>query len=114
MTTGTKLKLLREKRKLSQEELAYKIGVAQTTIGNWEHGKSIKMEHIPKLADVLDVSSTYFMHETRERERERERESNLDVSNTSDFEITIKAPNKFYEELNKKMDFIINRFNGIL
>ena len=46
MTTGIKLKLLREKRKLSQEELAYKIGVVQATIGNWERGKSIKMENI--------------------------------------------------------------------
>ena len=63
MTTGTKLKLLREKRKLSQEELAYKIGVAQTTIGNWERGKSIKMDYIPKLADALEVSSAYFMKE---------------------------------------------------
>lgn len=71
MTTGTKLKLLREKRKLSQEELAYKIGVAQTTIGNWERGKSIKMDYIPKLADALEVSSAYFMHETRETEREQ-------------------------------------------
>ena len=74
MTIGTKLKLLREKRKLTQEELAFKIGVAQTTIGNWERGKSIKIDIIPKLADELDVSPAYFINETRERERERERE----------------------------------------
>ncbi|WP_293871853.1 helix-turn-helix transcriptional regulator [Flavobacterium sp.] len=43
MTTGITLKLLQEKRKLSQEELAYKIGVVQSTIGNWERGKSIKL-----------------------------------------------------------------------
>ena len=71
MTTGIKLKLLREKRKLSQEELAYKIGVVQATIGNWERGKSIKMDYIPKLADALDVSFVYFMNETREREQFR-------------------------------------------
>ena len=44
MKTGTKLKLLREKKRLSQEELAHAVGVTQTTIGNWEHGKSIKHE----------------------------------------------------------------------
>ena len=41
MDTGTKLKLLREKRKSSQEELADKLGLAQTTISNWEKGNSI-------------------------------------------------------------------------
>ena len=63
MTTGIKLKLLREKRKLSQEELAYKIGVVQATIGNWERSKSIKIEHIQKLADALDVQFSYFWDE---------------------------------------------------
>ena len=65
MTTGIKLKLLREKRKLSQEELAYKIGVAQATIGNWERGKSIKWDYIPKLTEILDVSSAYFINESQ-------------------------------------------------
>ena len=44
----------------------------------------------------------------------RERESNLDVSTISDFEIIAKAPNRLYDELNKKMDFLINKINGIL
>ena len=42
MNTNTKLKLLREKRKISQEELAEKLGLTQTTISNWEKGTSIK------------------------------------------------------------------------
>lgn len=112
MTTGTKLKLLREKRKLSQEELAYKIGVAQTTIGNWEHGKSIKMEHIPKLADVLDVSSAYFMKENETIINKPA--DDVIVNKETGFEITIKTPNTLFDDLNKKMDFIINRFNGLL
>ena len=112
MTIGIKLKLLREKRKLSQEELAYKIGVVQATIGNWEHGKSIKMEYIKKLADALDTPFSYFYDE---KENSADPLSNnLTVNNETNFEITIKAPNNLYDDLNKKMDFIINRFNGIL
>ena len=39
MTTGTKLKLLREKRKLSQEELAYKSRCSPNynrQLGTWQ------------------------------------------------------------------------------
>jgi transcriptional regulator with XRE-family HTH domain len=109
MTTGIKLKLLREKKKLTQEELAFKVGVVQATIGNWERGKSIKIDFIPKLADELDVPPAYFMNENSERERE-----SLIVNNETNFEITIKAPNTLFDDLNKKMDFIINRFNSIV
>jgi len=112
MTTGIKLKLLREKRKLSQEELAYKVGVVQATIGNWERGKSIKMEYIQKLADALDIPFSYFWDEKEKIADQLSK--NFAVNNETNFEITIKAPNNLYDELNKKMDFIINRFNSIL
>ena len=112
MTTGIKLKLLREKRRLSQEELAYKIGVVQATIGNWERGKSIKIDYIPKLAEILDISSDYFMkeHETISSQPP----SDVIVNKETGFEITIKTPNSLFDDLNKKMDSIINRFNGLL
>ncbi|WP_293870894.1 helix-turn-helix transcriptional regulator [Flavobacterium sp.] len=112
MTTGIKLKLLREKRKLSQEELAYKIGVVQATIGNWERGKSIKVDYIPKLADILEVSSTYFMEESQPIINDPI--TDAIVNNETGFEITIKTPNTLFDDLNKKMDFIINQFNGVL
>ena len=112
MTTGIRLKLLREKRRLSQEELAYKVGVVQATIGNWEHGKSIKMEYIPKLAKILEVSTSYFMEENQTVTNQPP--ANVIVNNETGFEITIKTPNTLFNGLNKKMDSIINRFNGLL
>lgn len=63
MTTGIKLRALREKKKLSQEELACIIGVSQVTIGNWEQGKSIKHEYVSKLAKALDVPVDYLLEE---------------------------------------------------
>ncbi|WP_293872592.1 helix-turn-helix transcriptional regulator [Flavobacterium sp.] len=112
MTTGITLKLLQEKRKLSQEELAYKIGVVQATIGNWERGKSIKMDYIPKLATILEVTASYFMDETQTIINQPT--ADAIVNKETGFEITIKTPNTLFDDLNKKMDFIINRFNGIL
>ena len=108
MTTGTKLKLLRENKTLSQEELAHAVGVTQTTIGNWEHGKSIKHDYISKLAEAFEVSADYLMRD------------NLNViaipikmgeDLNNGFEFILKAPNNFFEDLNRKMDFLISRFD---
>lgn len=52
-----RLKELREEKKLSQKEIAKKIGVSYRTIQNWENGKSqIKPEKTQKLADLFGVS----------------------------------------------------------
>lgn len=70
------------------------------------------MEYIQKLADALDIPFSYFWDE---KEKIANQLSNdLAVNNESSFEITIKAPNTLFDDLNKKMDFIINRFNGII
>ncbi|MBF6642457.1 helix-turn-helix transcriptional regulator [Flavobacterium sp. J49] len=108
MITGTKLKLLRERKRISQEELAHAVGVTQTTIGNWEHGKSIKHEYISKLADALEVPTNYLLFEketiTKVPTPEKENLSH-------GFEFIIKAPNHFFEDLNRKIDFLITRID---
>lgn len=109
MTTGTKLKLLREKKRILQEELAYAVGVTQTTIGNWEHGKSIRHEYISKLAEALEVPSEYLLLEIQSNNAiapppEKE-------NNTTGFEFIIKAPNNFFEDLNRKIDFLVTKFD---
>ena len=111
MTTGIKLKLVRVERKISQEELAFKIGVAQATIGNWERGKSIKLDYIPKLAAVLKVPVNYFLEENSIISNELTTE--VEPNKESGFEITIKAPTTLFDNLNNKMDTIINRINRL-
>jgi transcriptional regulator with XRE-family HTH domain len=108
MKTGTKLKLLREKKRFSQEELAHLVGVTQTTICNWENGKSIKHEYISKLAEVLEVPTDYLL-------LEKQNYSNLlavcKENNTEGFDLIVKAPNHFLENLNRKIDFLISRMD---
>jgi transcriptional regulator with XRE-family HTH domain len=110
MTTGIKIRHLREKKRLSQEELAHLVGVSQVTIGNWEQGKSIKHEYIKKLADALEIQMEYLLQE----EKSNSVAAYNSAINVSDkgFEIIIKAPNNFFEDLNRKMDFIITKFDG--
>lgn len=57
-----KLKKLREKRKLTQEELANKAGVSRVTISNLENGtyENINLSTLRKLASALHVPVGYF------------------------------------------------------
>src|SRR6476620_6538543 len=105
MTTGTKIRHFREKKRMSQEELAHMVGVSQVTIGNWEQGKSIKHEFIKKLANALEVSTDFLLEDVQNETLQTMAKKEL---SQNDFEITIKAPNHLFDDLNKKMDFIIN------
>lgn len=110
MTTGTKIRYFREKKRLSQDELAHLVGVSQVTIGNWEQGKSIKHEFIRKLASALEISTDFLLEDTQNTNvRAIVNQKTLN----NNFEITFQAPNQLYDDLNKKMDFIINRFGNV-
>lgn len=107
MTTGTKIRRLREQKRWSQEELAHRVGVSQVTIGNWEQGKSIKHEYLQALAQALDVTVVFLLEESQPLS---EQKLTLNKSTSGEFEITIKAPNHFLEDWHRKMDFLINKF----
>ena len=63
MTTGEKIKILRVKKGMSQEELGKKVGVQKAAINKYEKGivVNLKMSTIAKLADALDVTPVYLM-----------------------------------------------------
>ncbi len=59
MTFGTKLLKLREKARLTQQEVAEQIGVEPHTYGRWESDlNSFKVEYLIKLAEVFKVEPT--------------------------------------------------------
>ena len=51
---GTKLKRLREENKLSQKEVAKKLGKSQETISSWEHDRTA-----PKLGQLKQLCEIY-------------------------------------------------------
>lgn len=56
MTIGTNIKRLRKGR-MTQEELAEEMGVAQTTIARWESGgANPSFEQVKKLAELLEIT----------------------------------------------------------
>lgn len=65
MTFGEKVRTLRLKSKMTQDELAEKMGYKSfTTIQKWESGDSMpRFGNIKKLADIFNVSVDYFADE---------------------------------------------------
>lgn len=56
MELADKVKELREKAGLTQEELAMKMGVQRNTVWRWENKKAnLKADNIQRLASVFDV-----------------------------------------------------------
>ncbi|HEL1703624.1 TPA: helix-turn-helix transcriptional regulator [Streptococcus suis] len=57
-----RLKELRKEKKLTQKELAKKIGVHYRTLQNWENGESqIKPDKAQALADHFGVNTAYLL-----------------------------------------------------
>ena len=63
MNIGEKIKMLRKSAKMTQAELAEKLGVRDAAVAKYETGRvtNLKRETIAKLAEIFDVSPIYFM-----------------------------------------------------
>lgn len=60
----TKLKKARERKKLSQEELAIMLSTTQKTISNWESDKSYPaLEYLSKIETILEVDVLSWLAE---------------------------------------------------
>ncbi|MFI3079923.1 helix-turn-helix domain-containing protein [Streptococcus sp. 2021WUSS126] len=68
-----RLKELRQEKKLSQKELAKKIGVHYRTLQNWENGESqIKPDKAQQLADYFSVHIPFLLGYSPTRTAEEE------------------------------------------
>ena len=64
MSVGTKIRRLRLQNKRSQEELAHKLNVAQTSVSNFESNKTIPdFLVMQKVCEVFEVGFEYFIEE---------------------------------------------------
>lgn len=53
------LKQARKNLGISQGEFAYRLGVVQSAVSNWEKGlRTPKLEHLPLIATVLQTTPT--------------------------------------------------------
>lgn len=63
MTTGERIKFLREKRGYTLEELGERIGVGKSTVRKWENGmiQNMRRDKIQIIANVLGCSPLYIL-----------------------------------------------------
>jgi len=62
MNFSENLKNIRKEKKLSQQELADKLNVAQSTVGMWESGqRTPKIEELDRLAKTLKITVTRLL-----------------------------------------------------
>lgn len=101
-SVGKRIETLRKSKKISQEDLAEKVGVSRTTIYKWESGTSVpNYANMQALARALETTVSFFTDETsfgcdeEERERESARENEIALSVGSELcaaDITYENP----------------------
>ena len=90
MPFGKNIKAIREERGYSQEELAKKLNVAQSTIGMWESGKRTpKLYELNRLARVLKITVNRLIGQPKETKIEVvKNELYIDGEKISDLDAT--------------------------
>lgn len=73
MILGTKIRKLRIQNKWSQEKLAYKLNVGQTTVSNFESSKTIPdFLVMQKVCEIFNIGLDYFIEKDKMVFRELE------------------------------------------
>jgi transcriptional regulator with XRE-family HTH domain len=110
MSVGTKIRRLRLQNKWSQEELAHKLDVAQTSISNFESNKTIPdFLVMGKVCEVFDVSFDYFLEKDKEKYIFKKNENNnivvgkIEVLNNTMPEGVLENMLKRIEQLENKI-----------
>lgn len=115
MTTGEKIRMLREESGISQVELGERIGESKQTIYKYEHDiiYNIPRDKIEAIADILDVSPAYLFNWQENRYRvTRLTEVPSDIASVLNQAITEMAEQTRYpiDVLTDELSIIIKGF----
>lgn len=81
--TSDRIQLRRNQLKISQEDLAHRLGTNQTQISRYERGENNpSSEILGRFADLLDTTSDYLLGRTDIPERPLRGEGDLEKSET--------------------------------
>lgn len=89
MNFGENLRNIRADKKLSQQELAKMLDVAQSTVGMWESGKRVpKLDELKRLARVLKITVGRLLTGTERKIEITKNEIYIDGTKVSDLDPT--------------------------
>lgn len=53
---GNAIRRARQRKRLTQEALAVRVGVSKASVTSWESGKHFPQRHLGAIEEVLDIS----------------------------------------------------------
>lgn len=78
MKFNEKLKVLREQKEYTQEEIANKIGIARQSVSKWENGiNEPDFDTLKKLCKILDCSIADLIDDDKELETTKEKKADI-------------------------------------
>lgn len=115
MTIGTKIKQLRDKKQMSQNVLATKLGIGQTTLGNIESGDTKKVDFLlmDKICKEFEVDFAYFVEESKLKQVNKDNATGY-IADTQIFNISEKLIEQYELRLNEKEETINYLKNKLL
>lgn len=108
MDIGIKIATLRKKRKLTQPELVFQLGVSQTALCEIESGKTKKIDFklMAKICEILEVDFEYFTEKSKLKQINKENGIGYmaEVQNFSHHEKIIEQYEIRINELNRHIE----------
>lgn len=105
---GKRIKELREKLELSQQDLATRMGISRPAISQIENGeRKVSADELLKLSDILNISMESLMDIKKEPEvilQEREGEKKK-----PEYQIRINVPRENIEKFKETLLYILNK-----
>ena len=110
MDMGLKIRKLRNlNNKMSQEELAYKLGIAQTTVSNIESNKvNPDFVTIAKICTIFDISLDYFVENPK-----LEQDDNINSLENLSEQQNSYFSNKLIEQLEERIKELKKTINEL-
>lgn len=107
MNTGTRINQLLKLKRMTNEELAFKVGKSSTIIGNWIKGGGIKHNDLRKIANALEVSVDYLLDEKHVSINQTNIDNSTGVTYVNS-EVKIETPINVIDNLFNSMDRLID------
>ncbi len=93
MQFNEKLVYLRKKNGMTQENLAFKLGISRQSVSKWENGETEpELSKLKEIANIFSVSFNYLLDDSFQ-ENDLNEQSNIEVVKTKGKDVNTIVPN---------------------
>lgn len=104
---GSRLKSLREEKRMTGEELGKVFNVTKVAISNWESGnRSPHHEILSSIADYFDVSIDYLLGRTDEKNSKVKLDESIKTISAKKINVNEDLPDEAYDKINEYIKMV--------